>query len=63
MSGRTHRTIFECPLCDHHNLTTDAMREHIKAKHYLTGFELFDGIVRVEIVGRDGETITKGLEP
>lgn len=61
MTKRTHRTVFECPLCGHTNLTTDAMREHIKARHYLSDFELFDGIVRVEIVGRDGETITKGL--
>jgi hypothetical protein len=37
------------------------MREHIKAKHYLTNFELFDGVVEVEIVGIGGETITKGL--
>lgn len=38
------------------------MREHIKAKHYLNDFELFDGIVRVEIVGSDGEPITKALD-
>lgn len=60
--SRTPRTVFECPLCQHTNLTTDAMREHIKAKHYLTKFELFDGVVRVEIVGSDGETITMGLD-
>lgn len=62
MPGRTPRTVFECPLCDHRKLTTDGMREHIKAKHYLADFELFDGVVRVEIVGSDGKTITAGLE-
>lgn len=61
MGGRTHRTVFECPFCDRPTLTTDAMREHIKAKHYLTDFELFDGVVRVEVVGKDGEVVTKGL--
>ncbi len=62
MPGRTPRTVFECPICDHVNLTTDAMREHIKSKHYLTDFELFDAVVRVEIVGSDGGTITEGLD-
>lgn len=61
VATRTPRTTFKCPLCGHANLGRDAMREHIKGKHYLTSFELFDGVVEVEIVGSDGETITKGL--
>jgi transcription elongation factor Elf1 len=51
MTGRTPRTIFKCPICGHTNLTTDAMREHIKGKHYILDFELADGVVEVEIIG------------